>query len=272
MVLVARTQLAVGLLREIVDILTEQRVLAAVQDKAEITPVCLHVAVEGIRQLQRIFNPDIVRVPGEGTFQAGAAGLDLPEPQLVHSEQTMTPPRLRIELHGLLRKFFGFPVESALRRYLRKRGVKIGVVRIQCHDLLFDARELLRVAFKKADHAEHGQGLERYRVDLECELRLLPGVAVLLQLDKQLRHEYPCGHLVRIDEQRLQCGLHRLRRIIEVLAARQTKQRARVSVVDLKHFHEQRRCLPVIVFFQQQFTECYARVHVGGVLTARLVV
>ena len=87
-----------------------------------------------------------------------------------------------------------------MRRQLRQRGVEFCIARIQLHDLLLYDFELCRVALEMIDCTEHGQSLERHRVDLERKFRLVPGVAILLQFDKQSRQENPRRHEVRVDQ------------------------------------------------------------------------
>jgi hypothetical protein len=87
-----------------------------------------------------------------------------------------------------------------LRRQVRQRGVEFGITRIQLHDLSFYGFESRRVAFEMIERAENGQSLERHRIDLERKFRLMPGVAILLQFDKQSRQENPRRHEVRVDK------------------------------------------------------------------------
>ena len=56
------------------------------QDNLEIIAVDLHIVFKAVRELQRVFSPDIEGVTFKRAFEISLALLHLPKPHLVHAQ------------------------------------------------------------------------------------------------------------------------------------------------------------------------------------------
>ena len=84
-VLVRRRESRVRRLGELRDVRFEQRRLVFLDHEDEVIRLDLVIVLERVEQIERVLDPDVVRIAGERRRQVLFPRRDLTEPQLVHA-------------------------------------------------------------------------------------------------------------------------------------------------------------------------------------------
>ena len=269
---VALGQRRPGLLRQFDHVGGQQFRLAIVDVELEVLALDFPVLAERVEQVERVLRPDVVRIASEGSLEVRPSGLDIPQPELVHAQQSVAPPGLWVDPHGLGREVPRLWIKPVVDAGVGEVVEQVGIARIVGEHAVAEGRKVLVATLQERGRSEQGLGGERTRVDLERLLRLFSRLREALGLKPETGPEHARRNQVRVD---LQSGVqHALGSGVAVEAhrLRHREQRLRVTGIRPQYVLQRRTGLAAVVLLEEQLAEPDARHRPGRSERHRLVV
>ena len=261
-----------GLLRQFDHVGGQQVGLAVVDVELEVLALDLPVVAERVEQVERVLGPDVVGVAREGGFQVGASGLDIAQPELVHAQQSVTAPGLRIDAHRLGGEVARLRVEPVVPAGIGQVVEQIGVAGVVGQHIVAETREVLAAPLEDRRRRQQSPGCERTRIDLQRLLGLLQRLPEPLRLKAEPGLKHPRRNQVRVDLQgRVEDALGP-RIAIEPHRSRHRQQRLRMAWIGPQHIDQRRTRLTAVVLLEEQLADPDARRRPGRSERHRLVV
>ena len=252
---VAFDQHGPGLFRQLDHVRRQQFRLALVDMELEVLALDRPVLDERVDEVERVLDPDVVRVAREGRLQVRLPGLDLPQAKLVLAEQSVAAPGPRIQSHGLGREVPRLRVEPVLDTGVGEFVEQVGVARVVRQDAVAHAGELLVPPFDELDRRQHRPRRERFGIGLDRLLRLFAGLPEPLRRQAEPGPEHPGRDQVRVHLQGRVESFGRPRVAVEAHRARHRQQRFRMSRVRPQNVGDRGAGLGAVVLLEEQLPE-----------------
>ena len=222
----------ISLLGQIPHVERKKLRLLCVDDQLKPLRPSLLVLTESIEEIERVLVPNIIWIAVERDLKVAATVFDRTDAKLIHPEQTVAPPRFRVELDSLTGEIDRGVVESIASAQLSERVVEFGVSRIVCEDASTRVFEASPISLEIADGGERSERLKRFRVHTQRPFGFGRRVIVFFQLDVELGEENASVDEVRVNPQAAFSELQGFRRTVKVRAPRHTEECARVVRID----------------------------------------